>query len=548
MQPSKQDYQEAILALISIDELIKSEPIIEEHRELLLTDEADQVFAELIQNYRYTEETVRKLTQARRLVQRCREVDMNTAFRELIERRLREEMVNQFERLLAKEPDKLAILQEKVQQAMQKDPDLQPLMTIQAWIMEPSWEAKRRYLESHPELLTDESDVRMSDLIAKMGQNAPLPTDTNFLQQHQTILRRSREVGIDAAFAELDATRSQREQVMAAIEVFASGGDMEQRQRIVEEQQALLLTDEADAIFGEMLTKVPHDDESRAVVAEHRELLRRCREIGIAEAFAELVPPMPYTQEVHDTVLAFLNAPSLEAKQQIAEREQARLLTDEADHVFLHFLHRHRDNPMASQMIQQNRKLIEGCREFGVEGAFLELRQPHRYDQNTSAAVLALINAHTSNEKRRVIETYKAQLTSPEAQIVFDDLIRQHEHKKDYGALHIIRLNRSLLQRSQEIGIDEALAEVLTIEPPGHQVGAAVMMLINTESLGEKELLIQEHRQILLTDEADFFFGQMLLQFEQDQRLKEMFARNQVLVRRCREVGIEMAIAEQRGS
>lgn len=79
-------------------------------------------------------------------------------------------------------------------EAMVGDGDL--AMHLQAFITAETWAESRRIVEAHPELLTDEADALLGQLI----EAACTQGDENgvrLLEEHRTLLRRCREVGVE---------------------------------------------------------------------------------------------------------------------------------------------------------------------------------------------------------------------------------------------------------------------------------------------------------------------------------------------------------------
>jgi len=80
------------------------------------------------------------------------------------------------------------------------------------------------------------------------------------------------------------------------LEEFIGARTWDESRRILEAHPELL-TDEADALLGQWIAaaQAQGDEEARRILEEHRVLLRRCREVGIERAFAELGggPPIP---------------------------------------------------------------------------------------------------------------------------------------------------------------------------------------------------------------------------------------------------------------
>ena len=84
---------------------------------------------------------------------------------------------------------------------MPSDPE-QLRQTLFALIQARNLDEALRFLEAHPELLTDEADAllgRLIDTAQARGDEAAL----RIFERHRALLRRCREVGIEQAFAEL---------------------------------------------------------------------------------------------------------------------------------------------------------------------------------------------------------------------------------------------------------------------------------------------------------------------------------------------------------
>jgi succinate dehydrogenase flavin-adding protein (antitoxin of CptAB toxin-antitoxin module) len=173
---------------------------------------------------------------------------------------------------------------------MPSDPE-QLKQTIFALIQAETWEESRRILEAHPELLTDEADAvlgRFIDTAQAQGDEAAL----RIFERHRALLRRCREVGVEEAFAELKRGSELVKTLLALIQAET----WEESRRILESHPELL-TDEADAVLGRFIdtAQARGDEAALRIFERHRALLRRCREVGIEQAFAELSggPPIP---------------------------------------------------------------------------------------------------------------------------------------------------------------------------------------------------------------------------------------------------------------
>ena len=81
--------------------------------------------------------------------------------------------------------------------------------------------------------------------------------------------------------------------VQKAVSAFVNAQTWEKRKRLVEERQNVLLTDAAEEALADLLTQYKDDKYATAVLEEYREVLGRCREIGIDAAFADRLLSAP---------------------------------------------------------------------------------------------------------------------------------------------------------------------------------------------------------------------------------------------------------------
>ncbi len=76
------------------------------------------------------------------------------------------------------------------------------------------------------------------------------------------------------------------QQLLETIVAFIQAETWGESQRIVEVHPELL-SNQADALIEE-LAQAQDNENARRLVAEHKALLRRCREVSVAQAFAEM--------------------------------------------------------------------------------------------------------------------------------------------------------------------------------------------------------------------------------------------------------------------
>ncbi len=163
------------------------------------------------------------------------------------------------------------------------------------------------------------------------------------------------------------------------------------KQRLVEHNARLLLGNEADSALAGLHLTYADDETLLAALSHHQRLLRRCREIGVREAFLELRRQLgegPAASDpadideaeaaaLVDTIGEFITAGDWEVSRRWLEAHP-ELLTASADAVFERLIHthqaRHEMNVVRELVI--HRDLLRACREIGVEAAFERTQNP----------------------------------------------------------------------------------------------------------------------------------------------------------------------------
>ena len=82
------------------------------------------------------------------------------------------------------------------------------------------WKTAGGYSMAHPDLLTDEADALIERLLAVETR----PQARQLVQTWQQVLRRCREVGIETAFAEVEATQRMPPELREVLEALAAEG------------------------------------------------------------------------------------------------------------------------------------------------------------------------------------------------------------------------------------------------------------------------------------------------------------------------------------
>ncbi len=214
--------------------------------------------------------------------------------------------------------------------------------TIWEFVEAQTWNQSYRYLMDHPELLSDQANYLWAQLReAQRVQGAE--SMVRALDEHGELLQRCRKEGIEKVFAEkimqavsgekspfqdiVEALpQDKREELIAlametpdqaefqaalnarpglrtavdrvgqelrllnrAIEQMVNAATWDKTRAAIEEHPELL-DDKADALLTRMILAAQQakDQETEEALAQNLVLLRRCRDIGVAQAFAEL--------------------------------------------------------------------------------------------------------------------------------------------------------------------------------------------------------------------------------------------------------------------
>jgi len=180
-------------------------------------------------------------------------------------RRMAEEAAAEVERLRREEPETYAQLEEVVRQMMAEamsgdeggeEEDLADRLI--AWINTPDWAASEEYLQEHAvELLTDEAEAELE----RLRQINP---DSTAIPEHQELLRRARQAGIAATYADFHYQRlirrvHQSGPIGAAVARFLQADD-EEAAALLQSEAALLLSLDAGELLRQLAEATAGDE------------------------------------------------------------------------------------------------------------------------------------------------------------------------------------------------------------------------------------------------------------------------------------------------
>ena len=303
---------QAMVSFVNAKNWDESKEIVEQNKTLLLTDEADALFADLLTEYADNPNATRRLTEHRALLQRCRTEGIEAAFAdkvrpappaapdisdmasELMAHLMSIESEEELTQLLTEHPELLPAMQQAEQGASDVVQEL--VDKLFPFIRAETWAESKAYLLEHPELLTDDADMVFGLLIEQAAQQGNADHHRIFTQ-HRQLLSEARQRGIEAAFAPF-MTSSPSEQTNALLPLLNALLECDSPRAVIAlaEEHPELLSDEVDALLQQNIAvaRAQGTDEGEAYaqhVAERLNILRQLRQMmDEAEKEAETAP------------------------------------------------------------------------------------------------------------------------------------------------------------------------------------------------------------------------------------------------------------------
>src|SRR5579883_256277 len=262
----------------------------------------------------------------------------------------------------------------------------------------------------------------------------------------------------------------------------------EETRQLVIENQALLLTDEADAEFASWI------DEGSAItdiltkpdLIWYRTSLQRCREEGIDSTFAALPEPRPLNKALR----AFLNADGPESLSKVVQ-----LFPEIISETASESLHN-----LIAQVQKTDRERAAQLSEF-----FAMIQMVRLANRPIPRELLQLltdwINTETWNESRDFLQANAKRLLTEEAIEALTTMSLQ-SLGEDEEETEILLKHRAILEKAREESIAAAYAPLL--KPPNEQdqeLLEAIQAMYAVRSPAEMVKLVAQ-RPILLTEQA----------------------------------------------
>ncbi len=398
----------------------------------------------------------------------------------------------------------------------------------------PDWDASRRIVEAHPELLADEAGAALAEIAQRVAGNV---NDAAIVAEYRVLLRRCREVGIERAYAEkiLDARGlAEAERLGLAPEEFLARARTERE--IPPAVAALLAELAAEGIVldsGEAVDRL---------LAERPDL--RARVAAALEAGAT---------PAYTAFDALLHARTWPEAQQVAETHPA-LFSDEADTLLGEAVAestRTGNQPFAEH-IARLRATLRRARDIGIAPAFAEgaLRDDVRPIADALglgpaelAAAMAGLNERMAPALRMVMDALAEEGVVVDSPEEMEAALAARPHLRE-------RLVTTLLAGEAEPaglpGSFGASGKVDDDPDPTNpdDLPATINRFLAAETWEESQRIVEAHPE-LLSDETDRRFTLALAEYADDPDAVQMLTVHRDLLRRCRTAGIARAFAEQ---
>ncbi|MFO7917993.1 MAG: CpXC domain-containing protein [Anaerolineae bacterium] len=285
---------------------------------------------------------------------------------------------------------------ERLAEALKKEQEMSPgsmpasalAEKLQDFMQKETWRASQRYLEDHAELLGEAADQILEDLIRTSRERGE-EDYAQIFEEHRQVLQRCREVGVKEAFNEkIRETREKEtdlEETVSAVQEFVQAQNWAEARDILEDHPELL-EKRGDRIMGAFIeaARKLDDEDSEAILQEHRELLRRCQEVGVEEAFTE---SMNLEREESEESLvqaleAFVTTETWDEAQRIVEA-YPNLLQEEVGQAITLLIDSAQEegDDETAAILREHREILARCREMGVEAAFAQEVRGHDGDE-----------------------------------------------------------------------------------------------------------------------------------------------------------------------
>lgn len=196
-------------------------------------------------------------------------------------------------------------------------------------------------------------------------------------------------------------------------------------------------------------------------------------------------------KKITEVVFAFIEADSWSDSEEIVEKEQELLLSEEADFVFINLLEEHKNNPKVVNMLEEHRELLKECKANGIQSAFMNKRIRRIPLDLPTELTNRLFAIRSEEEMNELVQSH------PEVQALLDKLA---------GATRVA-FAQFMVENEQEE--EEKPSAELTSEKR-QALANKLKLFISKETLEETEAYLDDHPE-LVTQEG-FAVMEMLVE------------------------------------
>ncbi|MGB0387193.1 MAG: hypothetical protein ACPGWR_20435 [Ardenticatenaceae bacterium] len=404
------------------------------------------------------------------------------------------------------------------------------------------WGESKRIVEAQPELLlTDEADLLLVRLLIQYADD---PNTTRLLEEQRTLLQRCRREGIDAAFADL-----LRPSAMPDI-----SPDLIVRLMSVESQEELtqLLTEHPELL--PLIGAVPQAAPQQRTPDPPEE------PIDLMDFIYGEPSSLDPREELAGKLIVFVYAQSRsERKAYLAQHPE--LLTDEALEVLLTLIEEEVDED-AVRTLREHHVLLVQARQNGLDEAFAEANLSRNTEIHSRIALVERLMGCDSPIAILELAAQEPDLLSDEMDALLQQGIADAYAPgiQDGEAIanrvkacqQILRQLRKTMAQTGK-SPEQLVQSMRTRQESPHQrpkrpsqaLLSAIEAFGSARSEAERKRIVEQKRDLLLSDAALQVFAHLLEQHKEDPRAVGTFTEDRDLLLRCRKEGIDAAFANR---
>ena len=584
-----QTLSETLLCFVDAIDDDERKQLIEKHHELLLTEQADKLFTVLIEQSKKDPARVKRLQHYRKLLNRCRTdgvtrafsqpIDQNEVTPDLRARLMAVQSQKEFDDLINAHPELLSVLEEidlarnqatDTHDSSPSMPNEELAKTLFTFVTAQSWPESKAYLENHPELLTTEADRMLVELLA---QHATDEKEVHSLQEHRRLLGYARLKGVQAAFAKLAPAPRH---VIPSVRKYLNAQSLEERKQIVEAERDLLLSDAADDVLANLQASYPSDSNAYTTLSKQRALLAQARRKGIETAFA------------HSS-----HTPSQQMKQMAAQRVNRNDSERSVSHSNPVKQPKNRSAKVVTTREQQDAAQevlsddwqlemtpngTDSSKKADAADDYLSFDEPSQalpqkqtvQKANAADDYLSFDEPSQALPQKQAVQKADAaddwlfdgpseEKNAPQKAETADDWLFEEPSEEKNAPQKAKTADDWLFEEPSEekkVSQKAEAADDWLFDADGKDEQSAnqaadedtiletVLIFVEAKSWAESKRLVEQHRNILLTDEAEQMLKDLLAQYKHDTDIARLLAEHYNLLQRIRRDGIDAAFAK----